>query len=490
MRFDQHQRSAPRHQRGLGVIIAGLALLGVPATVVAQAADPAPPAAEPGAEVREDGPVPFAASAVEALEPGGASVTEVAVRRRPEVGDFVSVFNSGALSSDTETRAINAATSAGAQFSIRGSASIAMQSVTRDGAPIQLAPAGMSIPMGTTVLDKSTVATLMGFEVAGSLDSGSIVMSELTASLRGARAGDVVTLRSSFGADVAFTIGAVVADQVTGGTELLIDPSAAARIGLDRKSGVIIWDFRSRDAINAALASAGLESTSIRIRRSWDAFDPDSTIGMARTKEALGEFGYRANSNGSVTVEDAWKAQNLSTRQYLPGITRSCHRVVEPQMAAAIDEVVARGLSGVFDVGDWRVAGGCYTPRFNRLTPNSTIGFLSRHTWGMAMDTNTVSACQGCSPPSFATRVGGCDVVRIFRKHGFAWGGNFLTPDGMHFEYVGERRDQFAYPSRWCANEVAGSAALRVETSQRGTMFADAGLVAHHDHGHDGHHDH
>jgi hypothetical protein len=65
----------------------------------------------------------------------------------------------------------------------------------------------------------------------------------------------------------------------------------------------------------------------------------------------------------------------------------------------------------------------------------------------MAFDINTATNAQGAVPQM------NCDVVRIFRKHGFAWGGNFLMPDGMHFEYVGEPRHNIDYPSTYCPNK-------------------------------------
>ena len=418
---------------------------------------------------------------------GGATVTESALRLSPPVEDIVTVYDSGALDASTETRAVAAARQARADATVVGSASIAMQRIRRGSATVQAAPALMSIPMGTTVIDADVVGILMGPDVSAVLSATSIVMSTRTASLRGAQAGDVVTLRSAFGSDVDFTIGAVVADEITGGTELLIAPEAAQRIALERKSRVVMWGFESRAEIDEALADEGLVSTRIRIRRSWDPFDPDSTLGMARSKELLGEFGYRVESSGAVTQEAAWQAANLpSGRRLLNDTIRiiaKCHLVIEPALQAALAEAAAAGVGGVFDVGDANLAGGCHNPRFNRLSQSSTIGFLSRHSWAMAIDINTRGSCQGCAPPDFATDPGGCTAVRIFRKHGFAWGGNFLTPDGMHFEYVGEPRDTFPYPSRYCPNIVDNSlldpdAELPIEMTQRATIFADAGLVA------------
>jgi hypothetical protein len=223
------------------------------------------------------------------------------------------------------------------------------------------------------------------------------------------------------------------------------------------------------------LSANGLVNTKVRIRRSWDPFDPDFTLGMARTKAALGEFAYRVNPSGTVTIDPAW-TNTYITYGSIQGLRLSsgCHATTRVALKAAMDEVVASGLAGTINFADANSAGGCFGPRFNRLTPDSSVGFLSRHSWGQAVDTNTIGSCQGCAPPDMD-----CRTVQIFRKHGFAWGGNFLTPDGMHFEWVGEPRNQDPYPSRFCPNAVSDSAdpPEPVET-QRATLFDGAGLIA------------
>ena len=124
------------------------------------------------------------------------------------------------------------------------------------------------------------------------------------------------------------------------------------------------------------------------------------------------------------------------------------------------------GLSFAIDLANTNTYGGCWNPRYARASAN--IGSVSRHAWGMAFDTNTTTNAQGSTPRM------DCRVVRIFRKHNFAWGGNFLLSDGMHFEWVGEPRNTWAYPSKYCPNLPGGQieSALRVGPTEADTMFA------------------
>ncbi|CAB4898639.1 unannotated protein [freshwater metagenome] len=368
---------------------------------------------------------------------------------QPSATDVVSVYQTSVLSLDVYSRATAAAAIGGGAWAASRGASVPMDRVRRGDVVVQQPDiTGYHFPMGITVLATEAIAALMGRNVAAVVAGGQVVMGSTTAALRGARVGDTIDLESASGATVTFTIGMIAADGLIGGTELLLSPAEGDMLGGVAITSIVVWGFPTRAGIDAALAGQGLDPRrDTRIRRSWDAFDPDLTLSMSQTKQLLGEFAYRVRSNGiEADVTPAWEAAYIpSVRELYPtGIRARCNNTVQADLRAALQEVVDSGLAGSIDVSNANSAGGCYYPRFNRTTGN--LGYLSRHSWGMPLDTNTSTNAQGAVPQM------NCEVVRIFRKHNYAWGGNFLTPDGMHFEWVGERRDQYQYPSRYCPN--------------------------------------
>ena len=145
------------------------------------------------------------------------------------------------------------------------------------------------------------------------------------------------------------------------------------------------------------------------------------------------------------------------------------HMISEMQAALATKDVESFRRNAHSLKSNANTFGGCFGPRFTRIV-GTQLGTLSRHTWAQALDTNTVANCQGCVPQM------DCRVVRIFRAHNFAWGGNFLLSDGMHFEWVGEPRNTYQYPSRYCPNVPSGGIeSFALTRDSRGDMFANDG---------------
>jgi hypothetical protein len=262
-------------------------------------------------------------------------------------------------------------------------------------------------------------------------------------------------LQGASGVPRSIEIVGIRPESQIGGAELVFTFDVANALGATWDTRVVMHDV-DRTTVDAALAAEGLIGrANTRVYRSWDPQSPDSILSTVRTKEALGEPWYRFEPDGSISMHPTWIATNLAPgREVLNAsipIRARCHVDIVDDLRAALAEVAAVGLAGAIDVGNANTYGGCYGgARFSRLTGDGQIGFLSRHSYGMALDTNTTTNCFGCVPQM------NCDVVRIFRKHGFAWGGNFRRPDGMHFEWVGERRDQWQYPSNYCPNLPGG----------------------------------
>jgi hypothetical protein len=62
------------------------------------------------------------------------------------------------------------------------------------------------------------------------------------------------------------------------------------------------------------------------------------------------------------------------------------------------------------------------------------------HAWGAAIDINPARSQywhwrrSGGEPPDYVNTVP-ADIVAVFERHGFIWGGRWAHFDTMHFEY-------------------------------------------------------
>ncbi len=136
--------------------------------------------------------------------------------------------------------------------------------------------------------------------------------------------------------------------------------------------------------------------------------------------DAVGSFNYTVIGGGRIAPDPSWVSANIRTQAIpiLGGVT--CHRLIFPQLIAAMNEIVSRGLGDEIHPGEYA---GCYYPRFIAGTTS-----LSNHSFGLALDFNV--------PGNLRGTVGEMDrsVVSIFKKWGFAWGGDWSYTDPMHFE--------------------------------------------------------
>ncbi len=145
------------------------------------------------------------------------------------------------------------------------------------------------------------------------------------------------------------------------------------------------------------------------------AIPTDGTLGSV-----IGTYRYTVVGGGRIAPEQAWVAANIRTEvvPILGSVT--CHKDLFPQLRAALTEVEQGGLAAQIDPGEYA---GCYYPRFIAGTTT-----LSNHAFGLALDLNAPGNGRGTVGEMSRA------VVAIFKKWGFAWGGDWRYTDPMHFE--------------------------------------------------------
>lgn len=158
--------------------------------------------------------------------------------------------------------------------------------------------------------------------------------------------------------------------------------------------------------------------------------------------EALyGKFEWSPAGPSAITIDPAWVNANITT-VHVPALYKvpidlgggktaefsgnvRWHRAGVEQLLHAWAEVAAAGL--IPRILSWD---GSFVPRRMRGSQS-----LSRHSWAIAFDINAAQNGLGVTPPAAGKAGSVRDLVPIFERHGFCWGGRWENrPDGMHFE--------------------------------------------------------
>jgi D-alanyl-D-alanine carboxypeptidase len=261
-------------------------------------------------------------------------------------------------------------------------------------------------------------------EVTDALRAGTAVLGESSADLRRIDVGGSLT----FGART-IGVGAVVPDAVAGWSEMLVSRATGRQLGIvdDRYLLSEPPGPMTEDRF-AAILTHLLPDTNIRtlppggstFMRIASGVNPPIVM-----KGIFGEFAAypRSDDPAFLNVDPAWYDAHIVTQRVPLLGSVTCNRKLFPQLIGALHDVETAGLGD-----EIHVYSGCYAARTVARSPTAPP---SQHAYGAAIDINAPENPYGATPTMDPR------IVKIFERWGFLWGGRFLTPDGMHFEYGG-----------------------------------------------------
>jgi len=150
-------------------------------------------------------------------------------------------------------------------------------------------------------------------------------------------------------------------------------------------------------------------------------------------EKTFGRFAFREDpaTKGRVVILGEWERQSivsfappfeLRDGKGRPISTIPCHRLAAPALKRALEDLKSRSFGHLINTFD-----GCFFARHMGWDPKRA---LSRHTWGIAVDVNARLFPLGSKGKQDER------LIAAFARQGFAWGGDWRTPDPMHFELV------------------------------------------------------
>ncbi|MDP9118793.1 MAG: M15 family metallopeptidase [Actinomycetota bacterium] len=265
------------------------------------------------------------------------------------------------------------------------------------------------------------VAESVRGEIVRALSSGKAVLGEHSARLRRLGPGGKLTFRTG-----SVRVGAIVPDDAVGWAEALLSREVGRRLGITHERYLLAQPSRNltRPAWKRTLLPfVGDDPLRVdvpggtRFVRVASGVNPPILV-----KEVFGEFAATPQSDPAwLTIDPAWVERNIVTTEVPLLGTVTCHRRLIPMVKGALEEILASGL-----MSEIKVYSGCWASRTVSRSPTAPPSF---HAYGAAIDINAPQNPYGAKPTMNR------EVVRIFESWGFNWGGDFLIPDGHHFEY-------------------------------------------------------
>lgn len=346
--------------------------------------------------------------------------------RTPPSGDVLFTWSPAGLPARSE-RVIEALSGVVQATTVHAGLDWITRTESRSGTTIDAPPPGLAIPFEVASVEPEEYASFVSPSERDqilALEEGRILLAETSAGLRRGGEGLKIELTD----ERSLLVSGVIADETTGGYEAIT--TGPVPDAWDRVERFVIARLRDpsvRRRVEHAVRRLLPPGASARLRMQGEA--PfmrygDAVLPQLMVKESFGEFAGRPQPDGSLQVEDEWRKENIVSAR-IPLLGRAaCHRALFPQLRSALAAIAAEGLGYAINREQF---GGCYSPRFIGRDPS---GKLSHHAWGIAVDVNVAENAPGTRPDQDER------IVRIFEDHGFTWGGRWLVPDGMHFEWV------------------------------------------------------
>jgi len=296
-----------------------------------------------------------------------------------------------------------------------------------------LALASAAFDVGTVRIGKAAVrvasvdpATFRRYAARGTAESTAlwqvVAAGQLVASHAVAK-----QLHLTLGRDVALTAPRALTVRLGGlattgipGTDLVVSPALGELLGITTRKGVLLSAGKADPVALASRARRAAGQGADVDLLSTPAASPIAFLTGSRAARAFGAFSYRYYPDGTIVPDARWVRENIvtATVPILGQVT--CHRLMIPQLRAALRDVARAGLASKIHTYN-----GCYVPRFMERDPSHPV---SLHTWGIAIDLDAGTngrGSRGTMDPQ---------VVQIFKRWGFRWGGDWSWTDPMHFE--------------------------------------------------------